>query len=234
MPSLPGDQSGAGHGEGALQHATPTSRHQKPHSHTSWASRLRRFCSPSPPLRRRLRAGPGTDSQTGGSCGVLQGPGQWGPVPALADARIPGSAGTLMPTRSLKPCCAPLPWTRHTPPPWSPSETHSPLMPARCEAIKGPAWVTPSQMRGGQSGAAPSLRGRAAVLSSPRASFIQSLVHSSKKQWSPAENSASAIRPRGWNPGSAIWDTDFLSLELSFPSCDMGMIKGPLPRVAMS
>ena len=66
-----------------------------------------------------------------------------------------------------------------------------------------------------------------AILFSPRASFIQSLVHSLKKQWSPAENSASGIRPQGWNPGSVIWATDFLSLDLSFPNCDMGMMIVP-------
>lgn len=68
--------------------------------------------------------------------------------------QTPGSLGTLeplTPTSSLKPCCAPLPWTCHThPPPWSPSVADSPLMPARCEAIKGPSWVTPSQMLGGR------------------------------------------------------------------------------------
>ena len=39
-----------------------------------------------------------------------------GPVPALADPGIPGNAGTPHPTRSLKPCCFLLPWTRHTHP----------------------------------------------------------------------------------------------------------------------
>ena len=74
------------------------------------------FAGPPPPPQRRPWAGPGADSPTGGSCGVLQGPGQGGPVPALADTGIPGNAGTPHPTRSLKPCCLHLPWTRHTHP----------------------------------------------------------------------------------------------------------------------
>ena len=117
MPSLADDQSRAGHGEGALQHPTPISRHLKPHSHTSWGSRLRVVLLALPlPLEGGRGLAPRQTPRLGAAVGFYKARDSGG---LFLPWQTPGSLVTLeplTPTHSLKSGCFRLPWTRHTHP----------------------------------------------------------------------------------------------------------------------